>query len=83
MVNIADLEHSADANSGMRQVRCFIPAHSSPSDDHKKGCSSDQPPWDPQGAPKYPRGVTRKKNFVFERGVQTTQNALIYLDPLS
>ena len=24
MVNIADLEHSADANSGMRQVKCFF-----------------------------------------------------------
>ena len=31
MVKIADLEHSADANAGMRQVKCFIPAHSSPS----------------------------------------------------
>ena len=82
MVNDAVLEYSADANSGMRQQKCFIPANSSPSDDNNKGCSSDQPPWDPQGAPKYPRGVTRKKNFVFERGVQTTQNALICLDPL-
>ena len=83
MVNIADLEHSADANSGMRQQKCFIPAHSSPSDDNNKGCSSDQPPWDPQGGPKVPpRGYT-EKNFVFERGVQTTQNALICLDPLS
>ena len=82
MVNIADLEYSADANLGMRQVKCFIPAHSSPSDDHKKGCSSDQPPWDPQGGPKVPpRGYTEKK-FVFERGVQTIQNALICLDLL-
>ena len=31
MVNIADLEYSADANSGMRQVKCFITAHTSPS----------------------------------------------------
>ena len=27
----------------------LLTAHSSPSDDHKKGNSSDQPPWDPQG----------------------------------
>ena len=38
MVKIADLEHSADANSGMRQVKRFFPAHFSPSDDNKKGC---------------------------------------------
>ena len=83
MVNIADLEHSADANSGMRQQKCFILAYSSPSDDNNKGCSSDQPPWDPQGGPKVPpRGYT-EKNFVFERGVQMTQNVLICLDPLS
>ena len=31
MVNIADMEYSADANSGMRQVKKFFPAHTSPS----------------------------------------------------
>ena len=73
MVNIADLEHSADANSGMRQQKCFIPAHSSPSDDNNKGCSLDQPPWDPQGGPKVPLRPYAEKDFVFESGVQTTR----------
>ena len=83
MVNIAYLEHTADANSGMRQQKCFISAHSSPSDDNNKGCSSDQSSWDPQGGPKVPPRGYAEKNFVFERGVQTTQNALIRQDPLS
>ena len=76
MVNVAVLEYSADANSGMRQVKCFFPALSTPSEDNKKGCSPNQPSWGP------PRPYT-EQNFVFERGVQTIQNALICLDPLS
>ena len=82
MVNIAVLEYSADANSWIRQVKCFFPAHFSPSDDNKKGCSLDQPPSGPQGGLKVtPRPYT-EKNFVFERGIQMTQNDLICLDPL-
>ena len=73
MVNIADLEHSAGANSGTRREKCFFPAHSSPSDDNNKGCSSDQPPWDPQGGPKVPLRPYAEKDFVFESGVQTTR----------
>ena len=83
MVNIAYLEYSADANSGMRQVKRFFPALSTPSEDNKKGCSSDQPTWGPQGGPKVPPRPYAEKNFVFERGVQTIQNASICLDPLS
>ena len=82
-MKIEDLEHSADANSGMRQQKCFILAYSSPSDDNNKGCSSDPPSWDPKGGPKVPPRGYAEKNFVFERGVQTTQNALICLDPLT
>ena len=54
MVNIAYLEYSADANSGMRQVKRFFPALSTPSEDNKKGCSPNQPFWGPQGGPKVP-----------------------------
>ena len=36
----------------------------------------------PPGGPKVPPRGYAEKNFVFERGVQTTQNALIHLDPL-
>ena len=61
MMNIADLEYSAVANSGMRQVKHFFPAHFSPSDDNRRGCSSDQPPWGPQAGPKYPQGLTQKR----------------------
>ena len=83
MVDIADLDCSANANSVMRQVKCFFPALSTPSEDNKKGCSSDQPTWGPQGGPRVPPRPNAEKNFVFERGVQTSQNALICLDPLS
>ena len=71
MGNIADLEYSADANSGMRQTKNFflhILVHlitmrrgvywtnllGGPkvplrlyTDDNKKGCLPDQPPWGP------------------------------------
>ena len=82
MVNVAVLEYSADAYSGMRQVKRFFPAHSNPSDDNKKVCLLDQPPLNPQGGPKVPLRYYAEKNFVFERGVQTIQNASICLDPL-
>ena len=68
MVNVAVLEYSADANSGMRQVKCFFPALSTPSEDNKKGCSFDQPPRAPRGFPKYPRGLTRKKILFLKGG---------------
>ena len=43
------------------------------------GPTSLGPPGGPQSTP----GGYAEKNFVFERGVQTTQNALICLDPLT
>ena len=61
MVKIADLEHSADANSGMRS-KIFFPPY--PSDDNKV-CLLDQPPWNPQGGPKVPLRYYVEKNFVF------------------
>ena len=40
-------------------------------------------PGGPPGGAKVPPGPYAVKNFVSENGVQTTQNALIYLNPLS
>ena len=57
----------------MRQVKKIFPAHSSSSEDNRKECSLDQPPWDPQGGPKVPLRPYAEKDFVFESGVQTTR----------
>ena len=43
MVNIADLDYSANVNSGMRPVLCFFPVYFSPYEENQKGCSSDKP----------------------------------------
>ena len=40
-------------------------------------------PRGPPGGAKVPPGPYAEKNFVSKNGVQTTQNALIYLNPLS
>ena len=75
MMNIADLGYSADANSGMRQVKRFFPAHFSPSDDNKKVCSSNHPFRTPRGAPKYPRGLTQKKILSLKGDLDYSANA--------
>ena len=43
MVNIADLEYSADVISGMRQVLCFFPKHFSSSKKKTEDCLPNQP----------------------------------------
>ena len=59
-MNIADLDYSANVNSGMRQIKCFFHAHSSPSEDNQKGCSSDLLLLGLQVGPKLPQGPTWK-----------------------
>ena len=83
MVYVADLDCSADANSGMRQVLYFFPEWFCPYEEIQGECSSDKVLGGPYGGPKVPPGPYAEKNFVFKSRVQTTQNALICLDPLS
>ena len=83
MVKNADCEYSADANSGMRQIQHFflhILVHlmTIRRSTHRTNLLGT-----PKGGPKVPPRGYAEKNFVFERGVQTTKNALICLDPLS
>ena len=49
----------------------------------RRGAHRNNPFGAPGGGPKVPPGPYAEKNFVSEMGVQTTQNALICLDPLS
>ena len=43
MVNIADIDYSANVNSGMRPVFCFFPLYFAPYKENEKGCSLDKP----------------------------------------
>ena len=52
MVNIADLDYSANVNSGMRPVLCFFPVYYSPYEENQKGCSSDKPLLGPKIPPR-------------------------------
>ena len=61
----------------------FFTGSNSPSEENQGECSSDKPLGGPCGGPKVPPGPYAEKNFVFKSGVQTTQNPLICLDPLS
>ena len=83
MVNIAYSDCSADGNSGLRQVLLFFLEYFGSYEENQGECSFDKPLGGPQGAPKVPPRPYAEKNFVFKSGVQTTQNALICLDPLS
>ena len=67
----------------MNKAGFFFTGSHSPSEESQKGCSSEKSLGGPQGGPKVPPGRYVEKNFVSKNGVQTTQNALICLDPLS
>ena len=46
---VADLDYSANANSGMRQVLYTFPGSHVPSEESQKGCLSKKSPGGPQG----------------------------------
>ena len=52
MVNTADIDKSANANWGIRQVSCFFPVYFFLYEENQKGRSSDLPLLGPQGGPK-------------------------------
>ena len=52
MVNTADIDKSANANWGIRQVSCFFPVYFCLYEENQKGRSSDLPLLGPQGGPK-------------------------------
>ena len=60
IVNIADLDFSADASSRMRQVLRFFPAYFSLSEDNQRECSSNWILLGLPGGPKVAQGSTRK-----------------------
>ena len=60
----------------------FYLEHFSSSKENQEECLSNQPQGGPTGRPQVPPRPYAEKNFVFKSGVQTTQNALIRLDPL-
>ena len=58
---VANLDYSANANSGMRQVLYLFHGSHSPSEESQKGCFLEKSPGAPRGAP---------------RGAQSTPEAL-------
>ena len=52
MVKTADIDKSANANWGIRQVSCFFPVYFCLYEENQKGHSSDLPLLGPQGGPK-------------------------------
>ena len=67
----------------MNKAGFFFTGSHSPSEESQKGCSSEKSLGGPQGGPKVAPRPYAEKNFVSKSGVQSTQNALICLDPLS
>ena len=67
----------------VKKAGFFFTGSHSPSEESQKGCSSEKSLGGPQGGPKVPPRPYAEKNFVSKSGVQSTQNALICLDPLS
>ena len=80
---IADLDYSANSNFEIRQVLCVFPGSHGPSEESEKGCLWEKSLGALQGGPKVPPRPYAEKIFVSKSVVQTTQNALICLDPLS
>ena len=80
---IADLDYSVDSNFEIRQVLCVFPGLHGPSEESEQGGLWEKSLGAPQGGPKVPPRPYAEKNFVSKSGVQSTQNALICLDPLS
>ena len=63
IVYVADLDYSANANSGMRQVLYTFPGSHVPSEESQKGCSSEKSLGGSQGGPKVPPRPYAEKNF--------------------
>ena len=59
MVNFVDLDYSANANSGMRQVRCFLLHILVNLKTIRRGAHLTDCFWGSRGALKYPQGPTR------------------------
>ena len=60
---VADLDYSANANSGMRQVLYTFPGSHIPSEESQKGCSLEKSLGGSQGGPKVPPRPYAEKNF--------------------